>query len=106
MLSTLETSKIPGPNQLHPNLLKWLVIFLAKPVGRPLFNNSLGTSVVPADWKAAAICPIFKKGDPEDVVNCLPVCLTSVVCKIFERILKRVILAFLSKCKAIRGCQH
>ncbi len=93
--STLETSKIPGPNQLHPKLLKWLATFLAKPVGRPLFNNSLATVVVPGDWKTAEICPIFKKGDTEDVANYRPVSLTSVVCKIFEQILKRAILSLL-----------
>ncbi len=95
VLSTLETSKIPGPDQLHPELLKWLA---------DIFNNSLATVVVPGDWKAAVTCPIFKKGDTEDVVNYRPVSLTSVFCKIFERILKRAIMSFLSGCKAIRGC--
>ncbi len=71
-----------------------------------LFNNSLATTVVLGDWKAAGTCPIFKKGDPEDVVNYLPMCMTSVVCKVFERILKRAILSLLSECKSVTGCQH
>ncbi len=105
MLSTLETSKIPGVNQLHPNLLKCLATFVAEPLA-DIFNNSFATVVVPGDWKAAVTCPIFKKGDPEDVANYRSVSLASVVCKIFERIIKRAMLSFLSKCKAIRGCQH
>ncbi len=36
--STLNTSKSPGPDQLHPQLLKWLATFLADPLAC-LFNN-------------------------------------------------------------------
>ncbi len=32
--------------------------------------------------------------------------MTSVVCKVFERILKRAILSLLSECKPATGCQH
>ncbi len=45
----------------------------------------------------AVVCPIF---------NCRSVSLTSVVCKAFERILKRAILLFLSECRVLAGCQH
>ncbi len=58
--------------------------------------DSLAIAVVPSDRKVALICPIFKKGDPEDVANYRQVSLTSVAYEVFERILKRLILAFLS----------
>ncbi len=64
------------------------------------------TAFGPGDCKSAVICPILKKAVPEDVANYCPVSLTSVVCKVFERILKRAILSFLSECNAITGCQH
>ncbi len=104
-LSTLDTSKSSGPDQLHPKLRKWLATFLAGPLA-DLFNNSFATAVVPGDWEAAVICPIFKKGGPEDVANDRPVSLTSVVCKVLERNLKRAILWFLIQCQALTGCQH
>ncbi len=88
-LSTLGTSKSPEPDQLHSKMLKCLVTFLVEPLAG-LFNNPLATVVEPSDWNAAVICPIFKKGDLEDVVRCRPVSLPSVLCKVFERILKRV----------------
>ncbi len=51
---------------------------------------------MPGDRKAALVCPIFKKRDPEDVANYRPVNLTSVAYDVFELILRRVILAILS----------
>ncbi len=49
-----------------------------------LFNNSLATAVVPGEWKAAVICPIFTLGDPEVFANFYLMSLTSVVCKVFD----------------------
>ncbi len=51
------------------------------------------TADVPGDWKTEVISPIFKKVDHEDFANYLPVSLTSVVCKAFDWILKRVIFS-------------
>ncbi len=62
--------------------------------------------MVPADWRLAIICPIHKKGDPEDVSDYRPVSLTSIICKIFERILKRALLSFLSDTRSISPNQH
>ncbi|KAI8479324.1 hypothetical protein Bbelb_429630 [Branchiostoma belcheri] len=45
-----------------------------------IFTQSLDTGDVPADWRAANISPIFKKGDKTSPVNYRPVSLTS-VCK-------------------------
>ncbi len=56
-----------------------LLIFLTEPLSK-LFVNSLTTAVVPTDWRLAIICPIHKKGDPEDDSNYRPVSLTSIIC--------------------------
>ncbi len=94
-LSPLDISKGAGPDDIHPQMVRWLADFLAEPLSK-LFANSLTTAVVPADWRLAIICPIHKKGDPEDVSNYRPVSLTSIICKTFERILKRALLSFLN----------
>ncbi len=88
-LSPLNTSNNPG--QLQPLT--------------DLFNKSLTAVVMPGVWEAAVVCPIFKKGEKEDVANYHLVNLTSVMCKVFERISKRIILSFLRECNAITGCQ-
>ncbi|CAM4574787.1 unnamed protein product [Caretta caretta] len=50
--------------------------------------NPVNSGVVPYDWRIANIVPIFKKGGGKsDLGNYRPVGLTSVVCKVFEKIL-------------------
>ena len=52
-----------------------------------LFRKSLSSSHVPDDWKQARVTPIFKnKGSKHEPSNYRPVSLTSVVCKVLERI--------------------
>ncbi len=62
--------------------------------------------MVPTDWRLATLSPIHKKGDPEDVSNYRPVSLTSIICTIFERILKNARLAYLSETLSIAPRQH
>ncbi len=100
-LSTLDTSKSPNPDQLHPKLLNWLDTYNAEPL-QNWFYNYLETVDVPDDWTAAVLCPIFRKVNPDDVANYRPVSPTSIVFKAFERILNRIILSFLSMCSATK----
>ena len=44
------------------------------------------SGVLPAVWKSANITPVFKKGTSSNVSNYRPISLTSVFCKLFERI--------------------
>ncbi len=104
-LSSLDTSKGAGPDVIHPQKVRRLADILAEPLSK-LFADSLTTAVVPTDWRLAIICQVHKKGDPEDVSNYRPVSLTSIICKIVERILKRALLSFLSDTRTISPYQH
>ncbi len=86
-------------------MLRILVDFLAEPI-TALYNKSLQSVEVPHDWCKAIICPIFKKGDPEDAANYRPVSLTSVLCKIFEKLLKKASLLFLTETRSLSPIQH
>ena len=57
----LNSNKTPGPDKVHPCLLKNCVASLCKPICY-LFNQSLYTGELPADWKNANVTPIHKKG--------------------------------------------
>ena len=55
--NTLKTNKCPGPNGLHPVVLKHCATELA-PVLELVFTQSLNTGDIPADWLVANITSV------------------------------------------------
>ena len=53
-----------------------------------MFRASLEQSIVPKDWKTAIITPVFKGGDPQSVSQYRPISLTSILCKVLERVVR------------------
>ncbi|CAC5382135.1 unnamed protein product [Mytilus coruscus] len=90
-LFALKIDKSPGMDKLHPRLLKEIAESIAKPLCI-IFNQSLENETVPNDWKKAMISAIFKKGNKSLAKNYRPVSLTSVVCKIMEKILREFVI--------------
>jgi len=88
----LKTDKSPGPDSLHPLLLKECAAVIAKPLSL-IFQQSYETGTLPDEWRTAHIVPIFKKGNRTDPADYRPVSLTSLPCEIMETIirLKRIL---------------
>ena len=61
VLKTLDTSKSPGPDGLHPRPLAEMAEQLAEPF-QALFSTSLEEVILPQGWKDGNVTPIFKKG--------------------------------------------
>ena len=53
-LKNLKISKSPGPDGLHPRILKELKSVLSQPLAI-IFNNSIITSKLPDEWECANI---------------------------------------------------
>ena len=87
-LQGLKPDKSPGPDMIHPRVLKEC----ANELAYPLFRKSLDDGNVPRDWKDSNVTPIYKKGSRTSVDNYRPVSLTSVVCKVMERLLRKPLL--------------
>ena len=104
-LRNLDPNKSTGSDQISTRLLRECQDELVLPL-KLLFNRSLQEGSVPALWKCANVTPIFKKGSKCEPSNYRPISLTSVVIKIFERILKDKITSFLDKHKLILASQH
>ena len=88
-LSSLNCTKSPGPDNIHPKILKELASELALPL-KILFDKTLKTGKLPSSWKLAEVRPIFKKGDKSKPGNYRPVSLTSIICKVFESFIKKL----------------
>ncbi|PIK45564.1 hypothetical protein BSL78_17579 [Apostichopus japonicus] len=71
-----------------------------------LFNKSLDEGIVPDDWRAANVIPIFKKGSKHDPCNYRPVSLTSTACKILEMLIKDAIIKHLDDHQLLKDTQH
>jgi hypothetical protein len=104
-LQNLKTNKSPGPDQIHPRVLKETADIIVTPL-LMLFNKSITSGVVPLQWKIATITPIYKKGNKADPANYRPVSLTSVVCKILERIVSEAIVAHIKSNHLACAAQH
>ena len=71
-----------------------------------IFRKSLDTGVVLRLWKQTNVVPIFKKRDEAESSNYYPISLTSVVGKMLETIIARVIGKHLDEHELIRHSQH
>jgi hypothetical protein len=104
-LRSLNAHKGAGPDGIHPSIVRHLCDIVAQPL-TTLFNQSLSTGTVPSDWRKSVICPIFKKGNKELVENYRPVCLTSVISKTMEAIIKDMICTHLQALDLVSNSQH
>jgi hypothetical protein len=86
-IDNLRKDSAPGPDNIHPQLLKETKNEIALPL-RIIYRKSIDTGCVPRDWRLARVIPIFKKGTKTTASNYRPVSLTSVPCKILESIIK------------------
>jgi len=57
----LNPNKAPGPDGLHPCLLKNCANTLTRPLFL-IYSQSLENGKISSEWKKANIMPIFKKG--------------------------------------------
>ena len=90
-LLNLNVNKLCGPNEIHPRLLKELATTISKPIAS-LFNKSMKYGKVPLDWKKANVSPIYKTGARNRAENDRPVGLTSIICKIMEKLVKGAVI--------------
>ena len=93
-LVKLRSDKAPGPDKVHPHILKTFANILCKPLSI-IYNLSLTQQSLPSIWKTGNITAIFKKGDKSQPQNYCPVQLTCILCKIIETLISEAILLHL-----------
>jgi len=91
-ITQIKDAKSADPHGFNNCFLKRLKFILAGPLSI-IYAHTVGK--IPSAWRIANITPVFKHGISSDVSNYRPISLTSVFCKIFERILKQQMLTYL-----------
>ena len=104
-IKAMKDNKSPRVDGIPSKLLMETVEQISIPLAR-VFNLSLKEGVVPFEWKEANIIPLFKKGSRNKSENYRPVSLTSVICKLLERLIKDHMVDFLVKHKLLNSSQH
>ena len=77
LLQNLKANKSPGPNRIHPLVLKHCSHELA-PILKVIFTQSLNTGSIPSDWLMANISPVYKKGNKDLPVNYYPIIISKI----------------------------
>lgn len=95
LLKDLKSHKAPGPDGFGKSILNMSpqISFLLTDI----LNYSLQMGQLPRDWKLALVVPIHKNGDKLLPSNYRPISLTSVVCKLMERVVLHNLNAHLDK---------
>jgi hypothetical protein len=71
-----------------------------------IYYKSLSSGKIPECWRVANVTPLHKKGSRLDPANYRPVSLTSVTCKVMERIIRDTILDHLYSNDLVSVHQH
>ena len=95
-IQSISTDSACGPDGIPATLLKNCAKELCSPI-RIIWEESFENGTVPSFYKDAYITPLFKKGDRAKAVNYRPVALTSHIIKVYERILRGVMIDFIEK---------
>ena len=104
-LATLYKYKPPGIDGLHSFVLVEARQVLALPLSL-LFTQSFNSAQVPCSWKQANITPIFKKDSKVIASNYRPISLTSIPCKIMERLIRNAMIEHLMDNNLLNSNQH
>nr|VZI25743.1 unnamed protein product [Spirometra erinaceieuropaei] len=104
-LLRLKESKSPDPDEIPAKILKEIAGELSKPLSM-LFHTSFETGYLPPHWKSAWITPLYKGGSRVSANNYRPVSLTSICCKIMEKIIKQQLMQFLEQNHLLSDSQH
>ncbi|KAK6748449.1 hypothetical protein RB195_001213 [Necator americanus] len=85
-IMSVRNRTAPGPDRIRPEHLKNLPPVLVNTLAR-LFTRYLSECKVPKQWKTSKTVLLYKKGDPHDIGNYRPICLMSVIYKLFTRVI-------------------
>jgi hypothetical protein len=104
-LENLNVNKSIGVDKVHPFVLKECSETISRPLSI-IFKKSYLSGLIPDEWLVANITPLFKKGNKLEPTNYRPVLLTSIVCKVMEKMIRAVMMNHLISNNILAREQH
>ena len=104
-ISEIPYSSASGPDRFPVLLLKNCKYSLAEPLYM-IWRKSLDQGDIPLLLKTANIVPIHKGGSRGETANYRPVALTSHLIKMFEKIIRKYIVAYMEENNLFNPSQH
>ena len=104
-IDELSPNAAPGPDRFPAILLKKCKEVLAKPL-YIIWRYSLDSGQIPPLLKWSVITPIHKGGKKDIAKNYRPVALTSHLIKVFEKVLRNCLVAYIEEHKLFNPNQH
>ena len=104
LLLNLDVSKASGPDGISATMLKHTATSIAPSV-TALFNLSIQSGQVPAEWKKSRVVPIPKSSDQASPSSYRPISLLSILSKTLERHMHWVISSHLTDNKILSDAQ-
>ena len=105
LLDGLRENSASGPCGISAKVLKKCSCSLALPVFI-ILKRSFESTMLPTNWKRGNVTAVFKKGSKSEPLNYRPISLTSVLCKLMERIIRKRIVDHLEKNEIFSVHQH
>ena len=104
LLKNMDGNKAPSPDGYHPCFVKELAEFISEPLGI-IFRNLVESGNIPTQWKEARVSAIHKKGNQKLSSNYRPVSITSVLCRILEKLVRNQIAEYMQSKKLFSHLQ-
>ena len=105
ILNKLDPDKSTGTDGISPYVLRHAAAFA--PILTLLFIESINQGKMPLFWSEANVTALFKnKGDKLDPGNYRPISITSVPCKILEKLIRNSFTTYLKANNLISPHQH
>lgn len=89
-----------GLDELPINFIKIILPLVSAQITH-FFNCILDTSVYPSGWKQAKVLPLRKKTHINTMTNLRPISILSALSKVFEKLLKQQMSAFIAENKLL-----
>ena len=103
-LASLKPSKSQRPVLFHPKFQKETKYNITKPL-KTIFQKSMDESILPSIWKKVNISAIVKKGERNKTTeNYRPISLTSVPCKLMEKLVRNITVRHYDRKRFILKC--